>query len=286
MIQIGINLEESQYVSKWRPCWLLLTFTHRRRLAHDIANLGAHATARARATIEERGNNLRRNIASWITVQNMYIPDLARLRYRADVARPDGVDPVKAQNIQLWLPSAIGSRLPVDLALCEYELRLREGQAHDALQDLRDTLRVRAHQYKYKDRNVRGVKHNTRTNSAIKKLDARISSAAAAYRTARLALVQLGPQVGMMEWERDLKVLKEEDVRGMSEALYGDSEGKRRLSWIWMAPGLDELQSTDPGMNEGMFSFPDTTPVAETSDSFTNRMVSEQGQSYEVVGGG
>lgn len=35
------------------------------------------------------------------------------------------------------------------------------------------------------------------------------------------------------EWVATLPVLKVEDVRGLSEALVGESEGKRRPSWIW-----------------------------------------------------
>ena len=35
------------------------------------------------------------------------------------------------------------------------------------------------------------------------------------------------------DWVDTLPILKAEDVRGLSEALMGESEGKRLLSWIW-----------------------------------------------------
>lgn len=43
-----------------------------------------------------------------------------------------------------------------------YELRLQEGRAHDALHEMRQHLRVRAHHYKLKDKYARGVRYNTR----------------------------------------------------------------------------------------------------------------------------
>jgi len=50
-----------------------------------------------------------------------------------------------------------------DEELRTYELRLREGRAHDALHEMRQHLRIRTHLHYQKDKYARGVQHNTRS---------------------------------------------------------------------------------------------------------------------------
>jgi hypothetical protein len=60
-----------------------------------------------------------------------------------------------------------------------------------------------------------------------------LDRAAGKYRASRDAMLALSDPSVMREWNDTLPVLKAEDVRGLSEALVGGSEGKRRPSWIW-----------------------------------------------------
>lgn len=55
----------------------------------------------------------------------------------------------------------------------------------------------------------------------------------------------------MMGWENTLKVLnKDTDVRALAEPLFGESEGRRTLSWIWLTtPASDDRDAG--GLNEG-----------------------------------
>ena len=75
----------------------------------------------------------------------------------------------------LDLPSSLGKIIPWDKQLGEYEWKLREAQARDALQGLRQNLRLRDFLIKKKKDWAKGVRENTRSNTvisqSIKKID-------------------------------------------------------------------------------------------------------------------
>ena len=206
----------------------------RRRLAEDFKALGLHPTSKQIATLVERSNNLRRRIANWIELQERCMPEARISRQREAMAKPDGIAPYKPQDIPLHLPSSYKLQIPLQQPeLRTYELRLREGRAHDALHEMRQHLRIRTHLLHQKDRYARGVRHNTRANTAIKKCQAKVDRAAEKYRTSRNAMMVLSDSLTVPDWADTLPVLKAEDVRGLSDALMGESEGTRRPSWIW-----------------------------------------------------
>jgi hypothetical protein len=176
----------------------------------------------------------------------------------------------------LWLPLDIKEHVKCDIELYEYEFRLREVQAHEALDDLRHELLICTHLYKYKDRFARGVKANTRCQTKITTVEEKNRQSAARYRAARKALVGLGRVLKKTEWESTLLPLAAEDVRGMPRALFQDPERKKWLmkkgpearrkakkageeakatmSWIWRAPGIadgKEGEVGENGMNKG-----------------------------------
>lgn len=206
----------------------------RRRLAEDFKALGLHPTSKQIASLVERSNHLRRRIANWIELQEQCMPEARITRQRDAKAKPDGIAPHKPQDIPLHLPSSYKFRIPLQQPdLREYELRLREGRAHDALHEMRQHLRIRTHLLQRKDKYSRGVRHNTRANTAINKCQAKVNRAAEKYRRSRDAMLALSNPLILPDWVDTLPVLKTEDVRGLSEALMGESEGKRRPSWIW-----------------------------------------------------
>lgn len=213
----------------------------------------------------ERTNKLRRKLLTWMDTQATFIPHVTLLRAEEDRARirisvTQAQPGVKVQHLALWLPSDIKGRVDCDIELYQYEFRLREAQAHEALDDLRHQLLLRTHLYKHKDMYVRGVKANTRCR----------------YRAARRALVGLGRELNETGWQVALQPLLVEDVRGMPRALFQDPErkkllmkkgpaarreakdrgmrAKQKMSWIWRSPGVDEGEAGATGMNEGMCS--------------------------------
>lgn len=224
----------------------------------------------------ERTSKLRRKIFAWIEVQTKFFPGLKNVREQEDEerARIEEVQPVPGINvsdIKLWLPSAIVEAPPDDLqdvlaAILEHEYRLRVGQAHEALHEVRRLLLVRTHLYHLKDTHSRGVRANMRSADKIAALNAQIRRAAAQYRVARRTLQTLGGVLNRKEWEWTMLELKEEDVRGLPQSKFRDPDRKKRkrkqkkvrvdppqreLSWIWVTRGDRYDPGDDVAMNEG-----------------------------------
>ncbi|KAJ7892149.1 hypothetical protein B0H14DRAFT_3691553 [Mycena olivaceomarginata] len=145
-------------------------------------------------------------------VQRLFIPEITLLREREDKERkriaPTQPPPgLRAQDMKLWLPSAIGTRADCDEALQDYEYQLRKGQAVAALSEMRNKLLLRTHKYQYRD-SVHGVRAKTRSRTRTKGIQARIDIAAGEHRAARAALVSLGAVLGRTEWQQHCKLLK------------------------------------------------------------------------------
>ncbi|KAJ7653994.1 hypothetical protein DFH06DRAFT_1330093 [Mycena polygramma] len=254
MLSMGLQLEEQQ-----------------RALATHVGHVGLHETVDQGRRRIDRETKLRRKIDSWMLVQQLFIPEVTRLRERDDTARKRAaatqvLPGVRAQDMKLWLPSGIGRQAQCDASLVEFEYRLRKGQAFAALDEMCGLLALRTREYHHKDRGQHGVKLKTRSDTRIKGLQARISAAAEDYRAARSALVALGVMLKKTEWDIHLKVLAAGDVRGRPNAHFGDEERqrggrkKRRvltpeeearkaavnaedkmpMSWIWLAQGAGD----------------------------------------------
>jgi hypothetical protein len=212
----------------------------RRRLRADITTLGQHSTDLQRSKIQERINSLRSKIAAWASVQELYIPGTATLRAKAVADAPPDAPLPHPCDLDLWLPSTLSRRTECDqhLRQCEWDLRI--AQAYDALGDIRDNLRLLTHLWKQKQAFIRGQRPGTRARSIIDNANDKVSAGAAKYRAnwvalGRLATYLTDPRLGGAPWLKVLKELKAEDVRGISVGAMGESEGRRHVSWIWMA---------------------------------------------------
>ncbi|KAF7300467.1 hypothetical protein HMN09_00930700 [Mycena chlorophos] len=224
LIAGGLHLEEQQ-----------------RALAADISALGTHPTDRQRTAIVERASKLRRKVLAWIDIHAQFFPIAEDLHQQADNARADvaasqaeGIPGTSVTEIKLWLPSAIRGRAggPSERDGCTteimtYELRMRVGEANEALALIRRLLLVRTHLLLQKDRYSREVKANTRSNTQITTLNERIRRAVAQYQAAWHALRVLGEQLQSHEWATTLKELKADDVRGMPRKHFGDPARQR-----------------------------------------------------------
>jgi hypothetical protein len=147
----------------------------------------------------------------------------------------------------------LGTSLPCDEKLQEYEWQLRYAQASGALDTVRSRLRLRSALYKHKDRFVRGQKANTRSRSKIDQVDASIASAAESYKVARTALTILSPILRKdATWQDQFRRLNNEDIRGLSVGADGDSEGRRTISWIWVVQGTARDVDEDGLLHECM----------------------------------
>ncbi|KAJ7262597.1 hypothetical protein C8J57DRAFT_1719453 [Mycena rebaudengoi] len=256
LLGMGLQLEETQ-----------------RELGWETAATGLHPTDKQRTALVERTSKLRRKIVTRLRD----LEDAARAR----ASRTQPIQGVKVQDLALWLPSAMLKRAtdtPCTPEVLEYEYRMRVGQAHEALHDIRNQLLVRTKLYKYKNPNARGVAANTRMNDKLDAINDKIRRHAKVYRVARAALVVLGAALKRNEWEWALKELKEEDVRGLPRATFADpdrqkggtnskkvqaakkrkrtkrarlvAKAERVVSWIWIAEAQVVKDGESPAMNE------------------------------------
>ena len=112
----------------------------------------------------------------------------------------------------------------------EVERRLRQGQANDALDDLRAHL-ITSYAVKQEKRAGSGQIHNTRANIKIKNHQQTVDAAASRYRLAREKLMSLG----LSKEDRTYRELKASDIVPFTvytvDQQLGDS--KRQPSWLW-----------------------------------------------------
>ncbi|KAF8449453.1 hypothetical protein L210DRAFT_3609687 [Boletus edulis BED1] len=224
LISTGIDLEDQQ-----------------RRLRFDMEKLGPHASDHQKRKIVERSNTLIRRMEAWAGIQMLYIPRVASLR-----SKMVDSDCNNSHLFELWLPSALPILTPCDAGLLEIEWPLRMGQAHDALEELRQALHTCSYMLRFKDRFLRGQGANTRARNSLKIVDAKVDSSAVKYHTAHAALMALSKRLGKTGWDKNLQVLEKDDIRPMTAGTDDRaSEGRRRLSWIWLVRGYNEDTTGD-----------------------------------------
>ncbi|KAF8868893.1 hypothetical protein BD779DRAFT_1614751 [Infundibulicybe gibba] len=193
LISMGLDLEEQQ-----------------RSLGNADAGLGQHATEDQKGQLQIRTNILRRRILAWIDIQHLYMPGLCIVRASDSAVTPlSKAHHSRVEKIPLYLPSAAPQKL-------EWELRC--AQANDALDELRDSLRLRSYLYIDKDRFQRGQRSNTRLRSIIQRVKRKVDIASKTYTTARAALLKLAPILDEANVCHTFPQLLDQDIRGLSEA--------------------------------------------------------------------
>ena len=122
------------------------------------------------------------------------------------------------EDIPLLLPSQLNGGAICPCMLEVIKFRLREGQAHDALNDLHQGLRSCAYILKFKDHFLRGQGANTQACNCLKTLDAKVDAAATRYRIAYKSLSALSASVGLVGWQDKLRPLADEDICTLTDA--------------------------------------------------------------------
>ncbi|KDR67025.1 hypothetical protein GALMADRAFT_106020 [Galerina marginata CBS 339.88] len=239
LITIGLSLEDEQYL-----------------LRREAQSLGTHTTDNQQAKLKLQSNASFRKIKSWIQIQQLYVPVLGLIRARE--SQKAETEP-KPQDIRLYLPSSMPRTTPCDDRLRNIEWELRKSQCIDALDDLRESLRLKSHIIIYKSKNWRGQQANTRAQKIISRNQINIEKAAYTYRLARDALARLAPILEIVGWEGQFPRLREDDIK----TLEADSqktrkemknnkvgEGRRKMSWIWTQPGVGGDMTEDERLHE------------------------------------
>ncbi|KIM72769.1 hypothetical protein PILCRDRAFT_15830 [Piloderma croceum F 1598] len=231
-LSIGLDLENQQHA--------LLAKAKQLKRGQGLYEEGA--MERRRATLCDR-------IETWRSIQTLYMPGMTQMRQinstRTD-AMPTEKDTEMPEAIPLWLPSSLPSGLResgcVD-GLVEKERRLQLAEADDALVSLRQQLRITTGVFNYKKTHVSGTgqKSNTCAWTLLSQLTAKTKLFADRYRAARKALGTLDPD---RDWQRRLLPLRPEDIRGPTRQ-DDESEGRRELTWIWLAGRVAQVPVND-----------------------------------------
>ncbi|KAF9231579.1 hypothetical protein BU15DRAFT_90871 [Melanogaster broomeanus] len=199
-----------------------------RRLHADSGKLGLHATDQQKARMQERTNALMRHIEAWANVQVLYIP---------------GVASIRARTLICGFLLHFNARFCATRGLRKSNGNSCFGQAHDALNELRQVLRSRSYMLCFKDRFLRGQGANTQARNCLKSVDTKIDRSA-----------------GEVGWMNSLRPLENEDIRAMTEGTNDrPTEGRRRLLWIWLVNWWSDRQSwgltNDLVVNEGLKAY-------------------------------
>ena len=158
------------------------------------------------------------------------------------------VDPLKPEEEELLLPSSFSQPMRSALGLddlAKTEFALREGQAHDALESVRLSIKTFNHNLQYKAKNIHGQGPNTRAQAFLSTLSADKISAADNYRRARSALLALD----LPEDDPTLRPLFDNQLwmTNISQPMQlGDS--KKEDPWFWSVGrprGLSEAEEKD-----------------------------------------
>ncbi|KAG1722176.1 uncharacterized protein EDB91DRAFT_1240244 [Suillus paluster] len=221
-----------------------------RRMKASRAGLRVHTTDNQEGKTVQQSNTLRRRIDTWMRMQELYMLSLAALR--VSKSSVSGSMTAAPEAIKLWLPSQISRTAPCNSGLQAIEWKLQYAQGHDALRSLCSNLRAQTAILKYKDRNLRGQGANTRAQNTLKAVEARIGAAASTYEYAHKALVVLSPRVNQTGWHSSLRPLDRADVRSMTDLLWGETEGTRKLLWIWNMWGVAANEIDKDNASEDM----------------------------------
>ncbi|KAG1846540.1 hypothetical protein F4604DRAFT_1688355 [Suillus subluteus] len=178
-------------------------------ISPNTASIGIHATNNQLSTIQQRINASRHRIEQWIQIQTLYIPSVARIRAESAGTANTVMAEEPAHAINLWMPSAVV-------------------KAHDALHELRQHLRLKRHLTGFKKNWLTGQRVHTRSHAVIDTVQAKIAVTATKYQVAWKALDALADSLLHLDWQIEFPKLKEQDIRGMTEAQAGgelESEG-------------------------------------------------------------
>ncbi|GLB39022.1 hypothetical protein LshimejAT787_0601840 [Lyophyllum shimeji] len=157
------------------------------QLEHTQAMISAKLAGHDDDSLTSLRAKLNRDLSSWRQEQLAAFPDLSNELSVVDASTPE--------KAPLLLPSSFKPEKRVALrldGLAVIEYKLREGQAHDALAELRLAIKTCNANLEFKKKYVHGQKPNTRAQQYLRTLEAEKKAAAEKYRRAYAALLSLG----------------------------------------------------------------------------------------------
>ncbi|KAI0056878.1 hypothetical protein BV25DRAFT_1920621 [Artomyces pyxidatus] len=217
-------------------------------------------TAHQAALIQESRTAVLRLVRRLRADQDYHMPRLSSIMDSDESA--SGHETQRPEHIKLYLPSDFPTadrHEHCEPSMSAMEAKLRHAAMAQALNDLRYQLRFRTYMNKWKIKNIKGQRPNTRARSAQANIEGSVKRAAETYRLNYKAYKSL---VGDGVWQDKFQELKNEDIRGLGRRLVEDidnaSEERSRdyvrsrnggvasgessytLPWIWYSAGTGE----------------------------------------------
>ncbi|KAG2341891.1 hypothetical protein BDR05DRAFT_976767 [Suillus weaverae] len=221
-------------------------------LGIDLENEQRHLKVDIVKQVQRQCNALQCKIDTWKRIQALYTPAVQLLQSRVESPSHSTSDIINPEDSQLWLPSALRSKpMPCNRQLLTTEWELRYAQAGDALEDIRQSLRLRDYLYTFKRNWICGQSANTCVQNALSRVEARATAGGEKYHAACVTLLSLAPILREVGWDHKYKFLERKDnICGMSVPKQGESKGRRKLSWIWLVEGVgdDEDEAVQDGL--------------------------------------
>ncbi|KAJ7164587.1 hypothetical protein C8R43DRAFT_1122464 [Mycena crocata] len=272
----GIELERENTPSTFIMMGMAIEETQR-QLAIIVAAAGRTPTPNQELDILKRRTLLRDRLYTFRKVQDRYMPQARRWLSASQQVVWDA-DDQQPEATRLFMPSDYPTKAN-RLKACArgldgVEAKLRMGEAAEALVELRQTLRTRTMTNRFKIRNWTGQRALTRGQGILRQINMRIHGAKLRYRYARQALLKLK---GHGDWEKEFKVLTDDDVRALNDRSLREEEqarddvlgplgvakglaaagavlageGHHTLSWIWYS-GTTATPGDDKKLHEAL----------------------------------
>ncbi|KAI0060916.1 hypothetical protein BV25DRAFT_1806418, partial [Artomyces pyxidatus] len=243
----------------------------RRALAIE-ASAHRSPTPTQAAQLQERRNELLKKVRKYYTGLQAHMPAAVP----QDVSSIESTTEAPIEKLELMFPSTLDTAhrgRVCSPTLIGVETLLRHADASETLDKIRHNLRLRTYFNKYKTAQITGQVPNTRARVFQDRVDGKLKALAAKYRVTRAAYRRL---VGAGEWEKTLRVLADEDIRGLGDVVLEElekqqaerllelakryperrnnalftGEGRQIVSWIWYAEGLGDGDPTQLGLHD------------------------------------
>jgi len=232
-------------------------------LAIDVRHIHARATETQRLSIARRQDCLQMQIDQLCESASQFLgedwnEDISdNLISTTDIDEGDGEDvfsdtfhpqdPNYSDAVVLPLPSYLGmqqaDRLGL-LTMVDQELRLREGQANDALHELRVLLAHKAVIFQTDVRHARTYNMTTRAWGKVGSADVKVQRHAAIYRRCRKQMIALNASGNTLN---QYKMLRKEDLKISATIANPNARGHRddTLAWFWTMDVLWDTEVND-----------------------------------------
>jgi len=172
-------------------------------------------------SLTEQRNILKMHLRAWEQLLPIYMPGL--LQYKIDLSRgnsaasPNPKQSPHPEDSVIWLPSYIAAMERARVCspgLAQIEARLHSGQCQDAMENVRQVLRLKSRMVEFKNKQVRGQREGLYSRTIINRVHERVRASAEKYCAARKAIYDLE---GAGEWEEAFKVLEDSDIWGYQD---------------------------------------------------------------------